>query len=193
MKNFLPIALIGLFLIGFSTTMQAQDFPKLDASPMDMTYYPPRAAFRAFAKTEAEKKAAQPVIRVIYSRPRKKGRDIFGGLEEYGSVWRVGANESAEILFLEDVKIDGKKVKAGRYTMYARLGETEWEILFNTDTDGWGAYAYNEKNDAASITVPVEKADKPIEAFSIVFEKADDGAHMIMGWDDTIVRVPIEF
>lgn len=193
MKQFLPITLIALFLMGFGLRAKAQDFPKLDASPLDMAYYPTRAAFRAFAKTDEEKKASEPIIRVLYSRPQKKGRDIFGGLEEYGSMWRIGANESAEIIFFQDVKIGGKKVKAGRYTMYAELGETTWNVVFNTDTDGWGAYAYNASNDVASVSVPVEKAKESIESFSIVFEKADEGAHMIMGWDDTIVRVPIQF
>ena len=192
MKKLFPLALLLLFL-GFGQTAQAQDFTDLDKSPMDMAYYPPRAAFRAFAKTEEEKKAAEPVIRVIYSRPQKKGRDIFGGLEELGKAWRVGANESTEILFFKHVKVNGQVIPAGRYTLYATPGEEEWEVSINTDLDGWGAYAYNAENNVASITVPVEKAEDTIEAFSIVFEKAEDGAHMIMGWDKTMVRVPIQF
>ena len=37
--------------------------------------------------------------RVVYSRPKKEGRTIFGGLVEYGQVWRLGANEATEIEF----------------------------------------------------------------------------------------------
>jgi hypothetical protein len=108
-------------------------------------------------------------------------------------MWRLGANESTEILFYKDVTIGGKKVKAGRYSMYAELGEKEWRVVINSDTDGWGAYQYDPKHDVAAVTVPVETVEEPIEVFSIVFEKADDGAQMIMGWDDTVVRVPIRF
>lgn len=193
MKKFLPIALVGLFLLGFPQLGRTQKFTAVDKSPLDMAYYPPRAATRGFAKTEEEKKAAEPVIRVIYSRPMKKGRDIFGGLESYGTMWRLGANESTEILFFKDVTIGGKKVKAGRYSMYAELGEKEWRVVINSDTDGWGAYHYNPEHDVAAVTVPVETVEEPIEVFSILFEKADDGAHLIMGWDDTVVRVPIAF
>jgi len=193
MKKLFPIALVLLLVLGFNQLAQAQKFPSLDKSSLDMAYYPPRAATRGFAKTVEAKKATEPVIRVIYSRPQKKGRNIFGGLEEFGTMWRIGANESTEILFFKEVTIGGSKVSAGRYTMYAELGEKEWKVVINTDTDGWGAYHYNADNDVASITVPVEKVKNTIEAFSIIFEKADDGAHLIMGWDKTVVRVPINF
>ncbi|MCB0581284.1 MAG: DUF2911 domain-containing protein [Phaeodactylibacter sp.] len=111
----------------------------------------------------------------------------------YDKVWRLGANESTEIHFFEDVTINGTEVAAGRYTVYATPGEKEWEVSFNTDVDTWGAYAYNAEKNVASITVPAETAEKAIEAFSITFEKAEDGAHMVMGWENTVVRVPIGF
>ena len=172
----------------------AQDFPKMDDSPMDVAYFPPRAAFRSFAKTEEAKQADMPKIRVTYSRPQKKGRDIFGSLQKFGEVWRVGANESTEILFFQDVKVGSSTLKAGRYTVYAIPQEKEWEVHFSTDNDGWGQYAYNpDKSMAAKISVPTEKTPSELEAFSIVFEAIEGGANMIMGWDDTMVRVPIKF
>lgn len=193
MNRLLTITLLMGALLAFLPQGNAQDFSDLDKSPMDAAYYPPRAAFRAFAKTDEEKAASQPVIRVLYSRPQMKEREVFGGIVKYGETWRLGANESTEIHFYKDVAIGGKEVKAGRYTVYATPGEKEWEVVFNTDLDGWGAYAYNPENNVASITVPAEASDKPIEAFSIAFEQADNGAHMIMGWENTVVRVPIEF
>ena len=159
---------------------------------MDMAYYPPRVAFRAFAKTEAEKNA-KPVIRVIYSRPQAKGRTIFGDLVKYGEVWRVGANESTEITFMKKVTINGKAVKPGRYTIYAVPGESSWEIIFNKELDGWGHYAYNASKNVAMITVPTQKTSDAVEAMAIMFEDADNGANMLIGWDDTMVSVPIEF
>lgn len=193
MKQFLMITTIGLFTILFTNQATAQDFPNLDKSPLDVAYYPPRAAFRAFAKTEEAKKADMPIIRVLYSRPQKKDRDIFGSLEKFGTTWRLGANESTEIQFFRDVEIGGSTIPAGRYTIYATLGENEWAIRVNKAVDGWGAYAYNADMDIASVKVPVEKTEDTIEAFSIVFAEAEGGATMIMGWDDTIVRVPIGF
>ena len=64
--------------------------------------------------------------RVIYGRPQKAGRPFFGpgGLVDYGQVWRLGANEATEIEFFESVRIGGKKIAKGRYTLYAVVNET---------------------------------------------------------------------
>lgn len=85
------------------------------------------------------------------------------------------------------------KVKAGRYTMYATPNKDNWEVVFNADLDGWGQYAYKADKNVASITVPTKKTPKTVEAMAIMFEKADKGANMLIGWDDTMVSVPIEF
>jgi hypothetical protein len=189
MKWFLTLAALMLITLG---TVSAQEMPELDASPMDAAYFPNRAAFRAFADTDAQKMAMQPVMKVVYSRPQKKGRDIFGDLISYGEVWRAGANESTEITFFEDVVVGDTKVKAGRYTLYTVPGEDEWEVMINTDLDGWGAYAYSADNNVATITVPSMDTEDTVEAFTIMFEEVEDGAHLIMAWDDTMVRVPVK-
>ncbi len=171
--------------------INAQKFPKMDGSPMDMAYYPPRVAFRAFAKTDAEKNA-KPIIRVTYSRPQAKGRKVFTDLEKPGNIWRVGANEATEVMFYQDVTIDGKSVPAGRYTMYAQLGVSDWTIHFSYDNDRWGHYAYKpEETMVATVKVPKQKTQSTVENMSIIFEEAEPGAHMIIAWDDTMVRVPI--
>lgn len=194
MKKLATIALLFVLTFGFTQTMDAQDFPKLDNSPMDMAYYPTRAAFRNFAKTEAEKMADQPVVRVIYSRPQKKGRKVFGELEKFGSVWRVGANESTEIQFYQPVTIGDTRFQEGRYTVYAVINEGEWTFHFSTDLDGWGHYAYKPaETEVGTITVKTEATKETVEALSIMFEKVEDGAHMIVAWDDTMARVPIQF
>lgn len=186
-----------LTLIAFCTLISgaaiAQEFPKMDGSPMDAAYFPPRAAFRSFAKTEEAKMADEPKIRVVYSRPQKKERTIFGELQKYGELWRIGANESTEITFLADAKVNGTTLKAGRYTLYAIPQEKEWEVFFSTDVDGWGHYGFDkDKSTVAKITVPTQKTSATVEALAIMFEASDNGAHMIIGWDDTMVRVPIE-
>lgn len=191
MKKFLSITLAVFAFLAISFNSNAQKFPEVDGSPMDMAYYPPKVAFRAFGKTDAEKNA-KPIIRVIYSRPQAKGRKVFTELEKPGNIWRVGANESTEVMFFQDVTIDGKKLAAGRYTMYIQLGENDWAVHFSTDTDGWGHYAFKpEESTVVKITVPKQKTENTVEYMSIMFEEAEPGAHMIIAWDDTMVRVPI--
>jgi len=177
-------------LLGLSLSASAQEFPQLDKSPLDVAYFPNRVTFRSFAKTDEEKNA-QPVARVIYSRPQKNGRNIFGELIKYGSVWRLGANEATEVEFFQDVNIGAQRVKAGRYTMYATINEDSWEVVFSTDLDIWGAYAYNEAHNVAAITVPVQATDATVEAFAVTFQEVEGGAHLLMAWDNVQVAVPV--
>ncbi len=193
MRNKINLKRIALSVLAVICVLSAesQEFPKMDKSPMDIAYYPPRVAFRVFAKTD-EGKNAKPIIRVLYSRPQKNDRVIFGDLIKYGEVWRIGANESTEILFMQDVTIDGQTVSAGRYTMYAMVNEDAWTIMFSSDLDGWGNYGFKpEESTIAKITVPTQKTTATVEAMSILFEEGESGANMIIGWDGTMVSVPI--
>ena len=183
MKKLLPLLLfVCLLHAGYSQSK----FQPLDKSPMDMAYYPAN-----FPILKIQDKASEPLIaRVVYSRPQKNGRTIFGDLVEYGKVWRMGANEATEIEFFRDVKLGEKKVKKGRYTIYALVNEDKWTIILNKETDIWGAFKYDETKDILRTDVPVQKITEPLEDFSIAFEKNTDGANLWIGWDDTQVRIP---
>jgi len=161
---------------------------------MDMAYYPDDFAHdRKFAPAKVGDKV---FARVTYSRPAKKDRETFGKLIPYGKVWRVGANEATEFKLFTDATIQGKKLKAGVYSFYAIPTETEWTLIFNTDLDQWGAYSYNEKLDVLRVTVPVKKADEPVENLSIQFKKANDNVKdsiLMIAWDKALVEVPITF
>ena len=187
-KSLSFILFLGLFL----TLAQAQTFKGLDKSPMDMAYYPPDFAHdRKFAPEKVGDKA---FIRVTYSRPAKKDREVFGKLIPFDAVWRAGANEATEIKFYQDVTIQGKKIGAGTYTLFTIPTATEWTIILNSDLDTWGAYSYNKAKDVLSVKVPVKKAESIIENFTIQFAKKDEhNALMQLAWDTTIVEVPIGF
>jgi len=187
---------ITLFLLALlcSLGLSAQDFTEVDKSPMDAAYYPARAAFRAFSKTDSAAMALAPKIRVLYSRPYKKGRDVWGGdLAPYGEPYRLGANETTEIHFYAPVKIGDAVVPAGRYTIGAIPNADNWEVFFSLDVDGWGVYAYKPEHNVATITVPVGSTDEEvIENFAITLYEASPGVvHLKMGWDKTVVEVPI--
>lgn len=188
MKNLLII--IAFAIIG--TTVNAQKFAKMDKSPMDRSYYPAEAPIRTFTKDAAKKEAQKTQIRVTYSRPAKKGRKVFGKLLKFGEAWRVGANESTEILFINDVSFGGKKIKAGRYSIIIIPNEEEWTLKLNTELDGWGNYGYDASKDIASLSVPVTKGSKVIENLSIaLYEASTNTVHLKIGWDTTIAEFPI--
>ena len=131
------------------------------------------------------------MARVIYSRPQKNGRLIFGDLVEYGKVWRLGANEATEIEFFRSVKIGDKKVEKGRYTLYAIPTEDNWTIILNKDNDTWGAFKYDEQKDVLRTVVPVQKLNEGVEAMAMTFEKSDSGCNLIIAWDNIKASLPI--
>ncbi len=188
-KTCLLFGLLFLALAGAN----AQTFRGLDKSPMDMAYYPDDYAHdRKFAPAKIGTDKA--MIRVTYSRPAKAGREVFGKLVPYGKVWRVGANEAPEIKFYQDVTIGGKKLPAGTYALLTIPNEKEWTLIFSSDLDQWGAYSYNEALDLARVTAPVQKSETVLESFSIQFAKKDaKNAVMYLGWDTTVVAVPVSF
>ena len=71
-------------------------------------------------------------IKVSYGRPYKKGREVFGGLEKYGKVWRTGADEATEITFTKDGTFGGKPVKAGTYTLFTIPEKDKWTVILNS-------------------------------------------------------------
>ncbi len=164
--------------------------PPLDASPMDMSYYPVMYPYNVRVKGEP---GGPLVARVVYSRPQKKDREIFGKLVEYNKVWRLGANEATEIEFFQPVTIGNKSVAKGRYTLYAIPTEKTWTMILNRDTDIFGAYKYDEKKDVLRTEIPVQSQDSVIENFTIMFEKAPGGANLHMLWDKTEASLPIKF
>ena len=153
-------------------------FAKMDASPMDLALY--------------KDKNDQAVARVIYSRPQKRNRDIFGKLIPYGEVWRTGANEATEITFYQDMKVADAEVKAGTYSLYTIPGEKEWTVILNNKTNTWGAYEYSSMEDKVRINVPVRKAPNTIESLSMAFQESNNGADLLIGWDESYIKVPFE-
>jgi len=190
MKQNVIFLLLYLGIVGIQQVANAQTFPSLDKSPMDMSYYPNDFAHdRKFAPEKVGDKA---YIRLTYSRPAKKNRVVFGDLIAYNKVWRVGANEAPEIKFYQKVTILGKKLKAGVYSMYILPTENEWTIIFNSDLDTWGAYSYNEAKDVLRVKVAPKTATEAIEYLSIQFvEGANKEALLQLGWDKTMVELPI--
>ncbi len=180
--------IILFFSVLFCRAQNDDSLPPLDKSPMDMAYYPNNYPV---LKIE-DKTNGAAIARVIYSRPQKNGRAIFGDLVEYGKVWRMGANEATELELYRDVKIGEKKIDKGRYTLYAIPTDSNWTIIVNKDADTWGAFKYDQQKDVVRVTVPVEKLNEPLEALGMAFEKTDNGCNLVIAWDTVRVRLPID-
>lgn len=172
----------------FSITAVAQsNLPAVDKSPMDMCYYPDN-----YPVLKIQDKITEPLIaRVVYSRPKKESRAIFGGLVEYGKVWRLGANEATEIEFYKPVNIAGKKIAKGRYTLYAIVNDSTWTFIINQETDTWGSFKYDATKDVVRADVPLEKTTDPVEFLTMTFEKANSNINLIVAWENIKATLPI--
>lgn len=194
--SFILICFSFVFLAGAQTKTAGNavpsnnpKLPALDKSPMDMCYYPVD-----YPILRTQNKANAPLVaRVIYGRPQKDDRIVFGELVEYNKVWRLGANEATEIEFFRDVVIGGKKVPKGRYTLYAIPTETTWTMIINRDTDIWGAFIYDQSKDVVRTTVDVKDLENPVEPLSMGFTKTSKGADLVIAWEKVSVTLPVDF
>jgi hypothetical protein len=110
--------------------------------------------------------------KIVYCRPSARGRKMVGGKDPYGQVWRTGANAATTIEFNDDVLIEGKPLKKGKYALFTIPGETDWVIIFNSAWDNvWGHYSYKESEDILRVNVKASKAKSFVETFTITPEK----------------------
>ena len=194
MKYTIFLLLAAFVFVGGFNTVNAQDnmekmdkkemsvekktdikFPGIQKSPTDISYF-------------REGRNGPVHAKVIYSRPYKNDRVIFGELVPFGQVWRTGADEATEITFYKDVMFGGKEVKAGTYAMFTIPNKDSWDVILNNGLHQWGAFTYDEKMDVVRTNAKVAMMDNPVENFSIVF----DEGNMIMAWDKTMVAVPVK-
>jgi Protein of unknown function (DUF2911) len=149
-------------------------------------------------------------VRVVYSRPYKRGRDnIFGTKESgalvpFGEVWRTGANEATEITATKDLMVAGKRLPAGTYSLFTTAGPEEWTFHFNSDLGMWGTMkrnadtgkleeGYDAAHDVIDVTAKPTKLGEEVDQLTVSFESSEGGgADLVLRWISTEVRVPIK-
>jgi len=98
-------------------------------------------------------------ITISYHRPLVNDRKVWAALVPYGKVWRAGANENTTITFSDPVQIEGKPLDRGTYGLHMIPNADEWTIIFSKNSTSWGAFTYDEKEDALRVTVKPKAAD----------------------------------
>jgi Protein of unknown function (DUF2911) len=129
-------------------------------------------------------------ITIDYSSPGVKARKIWGGLVPYDKVWRAGANEATLFTTSKDILVEGKKLPAGKYSLYAIPGEKDWVIIFNSKTGQWGvkddeSTTEEPANDVLRVTVKPQKSS----AFNERMKFLIDGKGFALEWEN--LRVPV--
>ena len=154
----------------------------------------------AFAQTETAKEAKpSPAatatgkigaanVTVAYSSPAVKGRPIWGGLVPYGQVWRAGANEATTVEFSKSVTVEGKALAAGKYGFFVIPTGKQWTVIFNREPNQWGAYKYDQKQDALRVTVTPRKTAAPSER--LVYEVTPKG--LVLRWENLEAPIAVK-
>lgn len=131
-------------------------------------------------------------ITINYHRPLVKGRKVFGGLESYGKVWRAGANENTTIEFTDAVTVEGKPLAAGTYGLHMIPGESEWTVIFSKQSNAWGSFSYDQKEDALRVSVKPQ-ASEFHEALTYDFDDPKPNAATVtLRWDKVAVPFKVE-
>ena len=129
-------------------------------------------------------------MEVVYSRPAKRGRDIWGGLVPYGTVWRTGANAATQFTTDRALMISGSHVPAGAYTLWTLFTESGQHLIVNSQTGQWGTQ-YDESQDLVRIPLTESGLGMPVERFTISIEDSDMGGTLNLDWDAT--RYSVDF
>lgn len=167
------------------TGVTSNPYVSVDVSPMDMAWLP-------VDYPKLTQKAPLPVARIIYSRPHKQGRKIFGNLIKYGEGWRLGANEATEMELFQPVIIQNKTIPKGRYILYCVPEENTWTIVFNSNLYSWGLNLDPSK-DLFRFSIPAQIKDQAVEFFSMTFQSTSAGADLVMAWDNVEARLPLQY
>lgn len=126
-------------------------------------------------------------VSVEYGRPSVRDRKIWGGLVPWDQVWRTGADEATTIGFERDVRIEGELLPAGRYALFTIPSMESWTIIFNNTPDQWGAFSYDEADDALRVTVKPKTIDH-LETLTFSL----DGNQVVLSWEAVAVAFRVE-
>lgn len=170
MKRIFVLTLIAGLITSFNASAQ-QDKSKRPSPPAKV----------------AQTLASGATISIDYSQPSVKGRSM-DVLTPAGKVWRTGANEATVFETSKDVKIEGKTLPAGKYSIYSIPGEKEWTIIFNKTWNQWGTI-YKAEEDVLRVNVKPGKAEKFAEMMTFDIEKDGD---VSLNWANTEVEFKVQ-
>ena len=134
---------------------------------------------------------------VVYSRPYKNNRVIFGSEEDealvpYGKYWRTGANAATTFETSSDILFNGESLKAGKYALFTLPYEDSWTVVLSSESDVFFAiYRPDPKLDVLKTSVDVKPLEAPLEQFTIKFSKDSTSVNMFLMWDKESVSIPL--
>jgi hypothetical protein len=127
-------------------------------------------------------------LHVDYSRPSKRGRQVFGGLVPWDEVWRTGANRATHLTTDRALRVGDVTIPAGTYTLFTIPSRAGWTLIVNRQT-GQGGLDYDASQDLARVPMRVETLPEVVERFTIAIEPEGAGGVLSLVWDRTAASV----
>jgi len=133
-------------------------------------------------------------IELTYSRPGLKGRNVFGTVVQFDSLWRTGANAATKITFNDPVEILGHQVNTGNYAIYTIPHKNgEWTFILNKGFKNSGVSGYKENEDLFREKVKANKINPKVETFTMQFANVTpESCDLTLMWDNVAVSIPIK-
>ncbi|MEO0472607.1 MAG: DUF2911 domain-containing protein [Bacteroidota bacterium] len=153
--------------------------------------------FRLIPRISPDKKLSHTIgltqIDVRYGSPSVKGRAVWGKLAEYDKVWRAGANEATTFSCEHDVRIEGQLLPKGTYALFIIPRQFQpWTVVFSQKSEQWGAFRYDEQDDALRIEVlPQSGPFQEFLSYSIEQHGYQFG-RLMMRWENVVLPLSIE-
>ena len=156
-----------------------------------MTFAQGDKANRPSPPATASGKVKDATITINYGSPSVKGRPVWdasGSVAPYGKVWRAGANEATTFETDKDIKVEGKTLPAGKYGFFTIPGEKEWTVIFNKVPNQWGAFKYDQAQDALRVTAKPVKSAQMTER--LVYDVTGKG--VVLKWENVELPIAIQ-
>lgn len=149
---------------------------------------------RASALAGLRFRVADADAELCYGRPIRRDRVVFGQLVPFGTVWRLGANEPTRLYLSKPVTLAGIPLPAGRYSLYAEPGPTEWTVYVSRSVLHWGndISPAVRSREVGHATVPVELLPETVDTFTALVEDhgSPDRVALAFEWERT--RITLE-
>ncbi|MCL6260000.1 DUF2911 domain-containing protein [Aquiflexum sp. TKW24L] len=129
-------------------------------------------------------------LMVQYGAPSIKGRVVWGDLVPYNEVWRTGANEATYVDFSSDVNVEGKPLKAGKYSLFTIPKATgAWTVIFNSEWNlEHGHFQYKEENDVLRVESTPQWVAESQEQLTIAIESPG----IVVRWEKLMLPITIQ-
>lgn len=126
-------------------------------------------------------------VMVDYSRPARRGREVWGAVVPWGQVWRLGADFATHLVVSGDVRLGDTAIPAGSYTIWMiPSSDGTAQLVVNKRTRIFGTM-YDATQDLVRVPLTGSPSTELVERLTI--DVAD--GRLRIRWGDRAWSAPI--